>query len=271
METTGGEHGVTWLYPPAGRILNYLDTINITYTSPFASPLLYTWCRNASMPQDDPISGKSIYMPSLPISPATNQSPERRDRVDTNGTFSILLDYKMVSSCYWQLRPNTTRGYGAQSQAVILLPSQRSPAPTIWGLESKPSDPSSTPLVAPPSTPSPDTERVFSTGAKAGIGVGAGIFAIALIGFIFWFVSRRRQQKSDAVPQHAYEKSQGEAGFSSPAPAYDSSIAKPAVEVHNNNQISEMGTVEPETMELDSQSVVPELGFGNPKTLRLEN
>jgi hypothetical protein len=39
---------VTWLFPTQGQTLHYEDTINATWTSPFPSPLLYTFCYNAT-------------------------------------------------------------------------------------------------------------------------------------------------------------------------------------------------------------------------------
>jgi hypothetical protein len=40
------DHGVTFLYPTAGLEFNWLDTINVTWISPFQAPLLYTFCLN---------------------------------------------------------------------------------------------------------------------------------------------------------------------------------------------------------------------------------
>ena len=40
----GDDHGVVFLYPTSGLTLNYLDTVNVSYTSHFTSPLLYTFC-----------------------------------------------------------------------------------------------------------------------------------------------------------------------------------------------------------------------------------
>ena len=36
--------GVTFLFPTSGLEFKYLDTVNVTYTSSFGSPLLYTFC-----------------------------------------------------------------------------------------------------------------------------------------------------------------------------------------------------------------------------------
>jgi hypothetical protein len=41
-------HGVTFLFPTAGQVLNYQDTINVTWTSPFPKPILYTFCYSAT-------------------------------------------------------------------------------------------------------------------------------------------------------------------------------------------------------------------------------
>ena len=41
------ENGVTFLYPAGGEMFYYLDTVNVTYTSSFSSPYLYTFCSTA--------------------------------------------------------------------------------------------------------------------------------------------------------------------------------------------------------------------------------
>jgi hypothetical protein len=37
-------HGVTFLYPTGNKTFYYLDTVNVSYVSPFATPLMYTFC-----------------------------------------------------------------------------------------------------------------------------------------------------------------------------------------------------------------------------------
>jgi hypothetical protein len=44
----GNTNGVTWLFPTTGLIPNYQGTVNVTWTSPFPKPLLYTFCFNAT-------------------------------------------------------------------------------------------------------------------------------------------------------------------------------------------------------------------------------
>lgn len=46
-------HGVAFLYPTEDLTFNYLDTINVTYTSPFPKPELWIFCTNYT----DPTSG----------------------------------------------------------------------------------------------------------------------------------------------------------------------------------------------------------------------
>jgi hypothetical protein len=46
--TQADNHGVTFLYPTQGLTLNYLDTVNVTYLSPFPTPKLYTFCVNST-------------------------------------------------------------------------------------------------------------------------------------------------------------------------------------------------------------------------------
>lgn len=46
----GQENGVFFIYPTDNQIYNTMDTINVTYTSPFPTPNLYLWCSG----HDDP-------------------------------------------------------------------------------------------------------------------------------------------------------------------------------------------------------------------------
>jgi hypothetical protein len=53
------------------------------------------------------------------------------------------------------------------------------------------------------STPLPSGE--LSTAAKAGIGVGCGLFVVAMIGFLCFFILRSRRRKRVASDSHSYE------------------------------------------------------------------
>lgn len=56
------ENGVEFLFPTDGLTLNYMDTINVTYTSPFPKPLLYTFCTNKTNTKKL-IESKSSHLP----------------------------------------------------------------------------------------------------------------------------------------------------------------------------------------------------------------
>lgn len=40
------QNGVTFLYPTKGLEFYYLDTVNVTWTSNFTTPFLFTFCSN---------------------------------------------------------------------------------------------------------------------------------------------------------------------------------------------------------------------------------
>ncbi|CAG8974834.1 hypothetical protein HYALB_00000449 [Hymenoscyphus albidus] len=267
MANRGGNHGVTFLYPPTGLSPNYLDTINVIYTSPFSDPLLYTWCRNASNPSD--------------------LVQKRIDKVTPyNGTLPVILDYLKVSSCYFNLRPSTTAGNGANSESIVLLPSARSPVPTVYGLQADPTstpqtNPETTQEANPESTPSPSPSPIpvavnpanppsgLATGAIAGITIGASILGIALIASIIFLILRRRRQNNaalskTALPEKTYEKDHVHInGSYSPSPSYNPSMSSPPIAGQENRYpISEMSASQPGTMGLNPQNVIHELGPG---------
>jgi hypothetical protein len=38
------DHGVVFLYPTRGLVFYYLDVVNVSYTSSFPTPNMYTFC-----------------------------------------------------------------------------------------------------------------------------------------------------------------------------------------------------------------------------------
>ena len=64
------DHGVVFLYPNSGLALNFRDTVNVTWTSPFPKPMLYTFCYNATT--NGLITGISPFL-SLSINPIRRQ------------------------------------------------------------------------------------------------------------------------------------------------------------------------------------------------------
>lgn len=80
-------------------------------------------------------------------------------------------------------------------------------------------------LTITPATSAPAASSGLSTGAKAGIGVGAALGAIAIIGLIAWFLLRRRKGKKDKPAgkppegqptQQDYKYGQGYQGHTQP-------------------------------------------------------
>lgn len=61
------KNGVEFLFPPdnSSLTLNYLDTIVVTYNSPFDNPLLYTFCTNVSNTKDLIQSERFHWIPAL--------------------------------------------------------------------------------------------------------------------------------------------------------------------------------------------------------------
>lgn len=44
--STDDQRSVTWIYPNGEEIFHYLDTVNVSYQSPYPEPWLYTFCYN---------------------------------------------------------------------------------------------------------------------------------------------------------------------------------------------------------------------------------
>jgi hypothetical protein len=41
-------HGVVFTFPTTGDVFNYGDVVNVSWTSGFTNPLLYTFCSNST-------------------------------------------------------------------------------------------------------------------------------------------------------------------------------------------------------------------------------
>lgn len=110
-----------------------------------------------------------------------------------NGSHAVLLDYQRVEECYWNIRPNTSLGFGGNSAKITLLSQAGSGTTVGLGLQTP------TPTSSSSSTPSPSdgsTSGGLSTGAKAGIGAGIGAVAlIAIVALIFFLMKKRKNNK----------------------------------------------------------------------------
>ncbi|KAE9374309.1 hypothetical protein N431DRAFT_481549 [Stipitochalara longipes BDJ] len=181
-------HGVDFLFPTDGQILNFQDTINVTWTSPFPKPILYTFCYNST---------------------TNNAHQEAVQRVTPyNGSQLVQLVWEGVASCNFDLRPNTTAGNGANSPNFIVLPTARAQPTTVGlGTPASTSSGAATTTGAGDSstsdtgTPVPSSSGGLSSGAKAGIGVGVAVIAIAVIAGLAFFFLRRR--KTTSPPAYA--------------------------------------------------------------------
>lgn len=209
-------HGVTFLYPVGDNLtLYYLDTLNTTYTSPFASPLLYIFCDSGN-----DFSTYQRYRPSY-VAPANAACPSipvrSQPAAPFNGSTLVLLNWTSSTPCYFDLRPDTQAGHGANSDSFTLEVDVK--GQTTAGLEPPPATSASTTSstttsstatsssaaggaggsagASSPSTTS-SASSGLSAGAAAGIGIGVGLLVILLAaaaGAWFW----RRRKTNSAV------------------------------------------------------------------------
>ncbi|RYP43663.1 hypothetical protein DL768_009794 [Monosporascus sp. mg162] len=154
-----------------------MDTVQVTWTSYFDEPLLYTFCTSDS---GDPM-------------------PKTQDYVEPfNGSHAIVLDWTDAGApCWFSLRQNVSSSYGSNSGGWAYEFSQRAqttlgPEPSSTTTQGSLSESTSSSiassttglapaLTAPASDASPDqssSNSGLSTGAMVGIGVGAGLAGI---------------------------------------------------------------------------------------------
>jgi hypothetical protein len=137
-----------------------------------------------------------------------------------NSSELVVLSWPKMKSCYFDLRPNSSAGYGANSPSILLNSTVRSTPITIGlaDLSTTPtatSSPSSSlPATAASSTSSSTSSPPSSgssnknshTGIGVGVGVGLGAAAvIAFVGFAIVYFFRRRSRnmaRGAAVPDH---------------------------------------------------------------------
>ncbi|KAK0636133.1 hypothetical protein B0T17DRAFT_503612 [Bombardia bombarda] len=196
------DHGVVFIYPQGGEIFFTQDTINVTYTSGFPTPNLYTFCDGGR---------RQVY---------------KQPAVSFNGTTQVTLNFTSGTGCWFDLRPGTEPGHGANGKAFNLLGMVRSGGSQTLGpsssLNTAPPSESSTSTSATAGTPSSTTTSSssssttqptgsstpgsnsttagLSSGASAGIGVGVTIGVIGLAGaVILWLRQRRRKANAKTI------------------------------------------------------------------------
>ncbi|KAM7191513.1 hypothetical protein V8F33_008864 [Rhypophila sp. PSN 637] len=162
------DHGVVFIYPTADQIYNLMDTVNVTYTSAFPTPNLYTFCDGGD---------RQVSLQRAP---------------SYNSTVPIVLNFTSATPCWFNLRPGTEPGFGANSKSFTIIGQERRSGSRVFG-----------PDVTPTSTTpdSSDTAQAntgsgsLSRGASAGIGVGAAVGALVLAGGLFFWWRRKRSRR----------------------------------------------------------------------------
>ncbi|KAL2259716.1 hypothetical protein VTK26DRAFT_6507 [Humicola hyalothermophila] len=190
-------HGVVFIYPTEGHIYNYMDTVNVTYTSPFPTPNLYLFCDGG---------GREV---------------SRQRALGYNASIPVVLNFTSATPCWFNLRPGTLPGYGANSPSFIIIGQERGTGSIVFGpsSESPSSTSTSTPTTSNGETVTSSTDGVnaegsrvdagtssqadnlapgnnssaLSAGAAAGIGVGVAVAILAVAGGIFALWWRRKR------------------------------------------------------------------------------
>lgn len=131
-----------------------------------------------------------------------------QDANPDNATTNVYLNFTDgVSNCWFDLRPNTTAGNGANSDSFTFIDTQRSQTTVSSGSSTQSSASASSTATGSPSASSPPVKanpvgnNGLSTGAKAGIAIGAAIGGIALIGLAFALLRRRKWRRLNGSSQ----------------------------------------------------------------------
>ncbi|KAE9370160.1 hypothetical protein N431DRAFT_559420 [Stipitochalara longipes BDJ] len=172
------DNGVTFFYPPAGLTFNYLDTVNVSYNSPFTQPVLLTIC--------------------LKYSGGGQLEKDNQYGHPNNSSNLVLISWTEFVSCYFTLRPSKAAGNGSMdtNSPWFRINSEARPTPTIFGLNQN-----STIIPTNSSTRTPS--EGLSSGAKIGIGVGVALgvlFILSAAGAVF-LLMRNKKAKTQASVQ----------------------------------------------------------------------
>lgn len=193
------DHGVVFLYPPSGLTVNYKDTVNVSYTSNFSNPQLITFCNEAG--SNSIVTGKYIplFLPAILTlnSELTSYPPAY------NGSKTVYFEWPNAVLCWFDLRPDSSSGNGANSPSFTVLSSERVVS-TVLGLPQATSSPSSTQSSSAATTTAAATTSATSDPKdggskhnKTGIIVGTVLSAISAIAFVVFLIFRRRKSKAN--------------------------------------------------------------------------
>ncbi|KAK4184323.1 hypothetical protein QBC35DRAFT_477375 [Podospora australis] len=211
------QNGVLFIYPTKNQIYNKQDIVNVTYTSPFPTPNLYTFCSQENG------GVKQIYQTPAP---------------GFNGSLPVRLNFTSGLPCWFNLRPGTQLGFGANSVPITIIGVERASGSQVFGpnnptpeLGSGPSRSTTgdgtTSATSSASTSAP-TDAAAATGTSvdsssssssssdkpgatggglgggqsAGIVIGAIVGVLLIAGGLFWWWRRRRTAKKQALQLH---------------------------------------------------------------------
>ncbi|TLD08282.1 uncharacterized protein PgNI_07860 [Pyricularia grisea] len=165
------------------------DVVNVSYLSYLISPTMFTWCSS---------NGSSIdFKDAQPARPG-------------NGWVLVELKfpYQPGQSCWFNLQSGSEPEKRVNSEKFTIISEPR-PTPTTLGLQ----EPSGTSTATPRPTTTPaapsatvadgsaSTNQQLSSGAKAGIGVGASLGALLLLSLVFFLGFRFRAGLSETGSQ----------------------------------------------------------------------
>ncbi|KAI5923567.1 hypothetical protein F4810DRAFT_199198 [Camillea tinctor] len=201
--TAENTNGVTWQYPTRGLTFYYLDTVQVTYTSNFSDPNLYTFCSDEN--------GNTVQKKLAAATPY-------------NGTAPTILDFTDASSaCWFNLRPGYAAILGSNSDVFEFRIGQRSQ--TTLGPDSSSSATATATSTTVPATSDATSSATavantgLSSGAQAGIGVGAALAGLALGAFAATMFIRRQNRNQPPMIEHQH------AGMPYPGSDYQGSVA----------------------------------------------
>ncbi|KAJ0115744.1 hypothetical protein J7T55_010567 [Diaporthe amygdali] len=187
---------VTWIYPQGGEVFRYLDTVNVSYRSPYPDPWLYTFCYQ----NETANSVRQIRM----------QEAEPYDAF-------VLIPINFTSStpCWFNLRENTKENKGSNSEKWSLTEIRRQSGPITTGAPvpsatTTPSPTSSLSRTATSTVARASSNDGFSSGAKAGLGIGVGLGTALICAGVFWLYYRHIKKKEHH--REVYRRIVGEQG-----------------------------------------------------------
>lgn len=112
-------HGVNFTYPTEGLTLYRLDTVNVSWTSNFSTPLLYTFCKNKT--GDNPITGMFYFISLYSSFLVSLTLPSQKSTQASNPTTPVSSSFS--TSTALQAATSISAQMPRQASAPTLRPS----------------------------------------------------------------------------------------------------------------------------------------------------